>query len=70
MASAQSWFGGCIPIILGAVGHRELGVSNPVPKGDPRNELPDIFDTLGAEALFEQAEWLWLRHSRPFEPPN
>ncbi len=29
-----------------------------------------ILEQLGEEALQEQAEWLWLRHSRPFEVPN
>jgi hypothetical protein len=28
---------------------------------------PDILAELGREAMLEQAEWLWLRHSRPFE---
>ncbi len=30
----------------------------------------DIIQRLGQEALLEQAEWLWLRHSRPFEMPG
>ena len=29
-----------------------------------------ILEPLGKEALQEQAEWLWLRHSRPFEVPS
>jgi hypothetical protein len=29
-----------------------------------------ILESLGEEALQEQAEWLWLRHSRPFEIPS
>ena len=29
-----------------------------------------ILERLGEEALQEQAEWLWLRHSRPFEVPS
>ena len=41
-----------------------------VPTGDPDQECPAIFERLGREALLEQAEWLWVRHSRPFEPPN
>ncbi len=41
-----------------------------VPPGNEDKELPVIFERLGREALLEQAEWLWLRHSRPFEPPN
>ncbi len=41
-----------------------------VPKGDPDRQFPDIFERLGREALLEHAEWLWLRHSRPFEMPN
>jgi hypothetical protein len=41
-----------------------------VPVGDPHRELPPIFESLGREALLEEAEWLWLRHSRPFEAPN
>jgi hypothetical protein len=28
-----------------------------------------ILEKLGEEALQEQAEWLWLRHTRPFEMP-
>jgi len=28
-----------------------------------------ILEKLGEEALDEQAEWLWLRHTRPFELP-
>jgi hypothetical protein len=41
-----------------------------VPKGDPDRQFPEIFERLGREALLEHAEWLWLRHSRPFEMPN
>ena len=37
--------------------------------GDPDQKL-EVFERLGREALLEQAEWLWLRHSRPFEAPN
>ena len=29
-----------------------------------------ILETLGDEALQEQSEWLWLRHTRPFEMPG
>jgi len=29
-----------------------------------------ILEKLGEEALYEQAEWLWLRHTRPFELPT
>jgi len=29
-----------------------------------------ILESLGDEALQEQAEWLWLRHTRPFEVPG
>jgi len=28
-----------------------------------------IFEKLGEEALQEQSEWVWLRHTRPFELP-
>jgi hypothetical protein len=38
--------------------------------GHLERELPAIFEMLGREALLEEAEWLWLRHSRPFEAPN
>ena len=31
---------------------------------------PSIIERLGREALVEHAEWLWLRHGRPFEMPN
>lgn len=41
-----------------------------VPKGDPDHEFPAIFERLGREALLEQAEWLWLGHSRPLEMPS
>ena len=30
---------------------------------------PDILEQLGQEAMAEQAEWLWLRHTHPFEVP-
>lgn len=29
-----------------------------------------VFQQYGVEALHEQAEWMWLRHSRPFDVPN
>ncbi len=29
----------------------------------------EILEKLGKEALQEQAEWVWLRHTRPFEVP-
>ncbi len=29
----------------------------------------EILEKLGQEALQEQAEWVWLRHTRPFEVP-
>lgn len=41
-----------------------------IPKNDPDRRIAEIFERLGREALLEQAEWLWLRHSRPFEAPN
>ena len=41
-----------------------------IPEGDPKRELPGIFERVGREALLEQAEWLWIRHSRPFEAPS
>lgn len=41
-----------------------------IPNGDPDRKIPEVFEKLGREALLEQAEWLWLRHSRPFEAPN
>ena len=37
---------------------------------DAERELPEVFERVGREALLEQAEWLWLRHSRPFEAPS
>ena len=37
---------------------------------DAERDLPEVFERLGREALLEQAEWLWLRHSRPFEAPS
>ena len=30
----------------------------------------EILERLGIEALREQGEWLWLRHSRPFDVPQ
>lgn len=36
---------------------------------DPDWSAERILEQLGEEALQEQAEWLWLRHSRPFEVP-
>jgi hypothetical protein len=30
----------------------------------------EIIEKLGREALLEQAEWLWVQHSRPFEMPS
>lgn len=47
----------------------ERQISN-LPPGDPQKQLPAILETLGREALMEEAEWLWLRHSRPFEAAN
>ena len=44
---------------LDAVGPGEIDVA-----------CPPILERLGREALLEHAEWLWLRHSRPFEPPS
>jgi hypothetical protein len=41
-----------------------------IPPGDPDGKIPELFGNLGREALQEQSEWLWLRHSRPFEAPN
>ncbi len=41
-----------------------------IPEGDPDRKIRELFGNLGREALQEQAEWLWLRHSRPFEAPN
>ena len=40
-------------------------------KDDPKPEWTavQILEKLGQEALQEQAEWLWLRHTRPFEVP-
>ncbi len=40
-------------------------------KSDPKPEwtATTILAKLGQEALQEQAEWLWLRHTRPFEAP-
>jgi hypothetical protein len=37
---------------------------------EPAWTPPNIIERLGREALFEHAEWLWLRHARPFEMPN
>jgi len=41
-------------------------------KNEPKPEWTavDILEKLGREALHEQAEWLWLRHTRPFEVPT
>jgi hypothetical protein len=41
-----------------------------LPPGDPHKQLPAILETLGREALLEESEWLWLRHSRPFDAAN
>ncbi|MGO9547727.1 MAG: hypothetical protein ACLPPF_23440 [Rhodomicrobium sp.] len=30
----------------------------------------EVLEKLGEEALQEQAEWVWLRHTRPFEVPT
>jgi hypothetical protein len=40
-------------------------------KDDPKPEWTavEILEKLGHEALQEQAEWLWLRHTHPFEVP-
>ena len=40
-------------------------------RDDPKPEwtAEQILEKLGREALQEQAEWLWLRHSRPFDVP-
>ena len=40
-------------------------------KDDPKPEWTavQILEKLGQEALQEQTEWLWLRHTRPFEVP-
>lgn len=37
---------------------------------NPEWRADQIIEKLGQEALEEQAEWLWLRHSRPFEVPK
>jgi hypothetical protein len=41
-------------------------------KDDPKPEWTavQILEKLGHEALQEQTEWLWLRHTRPFEMPS
>jgi hypothetical protein len=41
-------------------------------KGDAKPEwtATEILEKLGEEALQEQTEWLWLRHTRPFEMPS
>jgi hypothetical protein len=41
-------------------------------KDDPKPEwtAAQILEKLGQEALQEQTEWLWLRHTRPFEMPS
>jgi hypothetical protein len=41
-----------------------------IPTNDPDRQIPELFGNLGREALQEQSEWLWLRHSRPFEAPS
>ncbi len=38
-------------------------------KSKPEWTATTILEKLGEEALQEQAEWLWLRHTRPFEVP-
>jgi hypothetical protein len=35
----------------------------------PEWTAQQILEKLGQEALQEQAEWVWLRHTRPFEVP-
>lgn len=52
----------------------ELALEN-LEKAEAQAAKPDwsreeILEKLGREALLEQAEWLWIRHSRPFEMPN
>ncbi len=41
-------------------------------KDDPKPEWTavQILEKLGLAALEEQTEWLWLRHTRPFEMPS
>lgn len=41
-----------------------------IDKENQEMEYGHIFERLGREALLEQAEWLWIRHSRPFEVPT
>ena len=36
----------------------------------PEWRVEDVLEKLGQDALREQAEWLWLRHTRPFEVPS
>ena len=38
------------------------------PKSDWKPE--EILERLGDEALQEQSEWVWLRHTKPFEVPT
>ena len=38
------------------------------PKSDWKPE--EILEKLGDEALQEQSEWVWLRHTKPFEVPT
>ena len=37
-------------------------------RSDPKT-APEILEKLGEEAMAEQAEWLWLQHTHPFEVP-
>lgn len=40
--------------------------------GDPKSDWKpeEILEKLGDEALQEQSEWVWLRHTKPFEVPT
>ena len=40
-------------------------LDDPKPDWTPK----EILERLGDEALQEQSEWVWLRHTRPFEMP-
>ena len=46
---------------------RILGMIASEPKPEWTEKV--VLERLGQEALQEQAEWLWLRHTRPFEMP-
>lgn len=37
---------------------------------NPEWTAEKVLSDLGEEALQEQGEWLWLRHTRPFEVPT